>query len=188
MSTISRTRVDRVTIEWSMNKPPHLSAHFNCLDAEGHNLTGLGGNYASYKHAATGQNKQDAEALIEAIIATACELVQEFDEWLEDGQTVTPSHVFFARYGPADSDGQGVHVRYQRPGDVFEASLLFESHPAGLDGRLLMRYNQKHDVTDLDALARINGIITATFEAVEGHVHAMNTARNTNRRPGKWHK
>ena len=182
---IAATRVNMVDVIWALGNPGEVNAHFNCLDAEGNNLTGLGGRYISSWHATDGQRKQKDRALLAFIVEKATALVDECDEWAEAGESVELKLIQLQRYRDG---GQGINVQYVRPGGIFESALLFETRPNGPGGSMVTRYNQKHDVIDQDLIARVHALIETVLGVIEQQIHEVNQERKVNRRPGKWHK
>lgn len=179
---IVRTVVDNITVNWALGKT-ELSAHFNCKDAQGNNLSGLGGTYNSSQH--TGNHR----VLLAFLVAKAEKLIADCDEWLGESEEIEVRHINIARYGPVPGAyGHGIAVHFVRAGDAFECALLFETRPDP-DGTMVTRFNQKHDVTDADLVRRIHALIETAFDATERLIHELNATRRVSRRERiqTWH-
>ncbi len=180
---IVRTVVDSITVNWALGKT-ELSAHFNCKDAGGNNLSGLGSTYNSNQYVGRAQT-----TLLAFIIGRAQQLIIDCDEWAGESEEIEVRHINIARYGPVPGlHGQGIAAHFVRAGDVFECALLFETRP-GPDGKMMTRFNQKHDVTDADLLQRVHALIETAFDATEKLIHEINMARPIRRKEGRqqWH-
>jgi hypothetical protein len=173
---IDKVRVDRIDYERrdgaASMAGPSLTAHFNCFDAEGNSLPGLGGYLHEKALARAGRGETAWGQVRQEIEAMAQELVRRYDEYYAGVAEIT--RVELLRY---PTGGQGVNVRHIRPGDWCEAALLFVH---GAEREMSMNY--KRTVGDEAQVAYIDAEIERLFGVVEAAAAEMNRQRGIKRR------
>lgn len=179
MGIIATVKVDHVSVHWA--ETPSPTVHFNAFGADGAPLPGLGGyvNLTVLGHKATWGH--DGAAFVEALRVASLQLVRDFDEFSDENDEITLVLTQVAEYDRAG--GHGVHVRFQRAGDPFEASLLFEKRPqwGGFS------HNQKEMVTDAAVEADLDGRIDTIMAAATELVTKINKERTVEKKRGrKW--
>ena len=169
MSLIASVRVDRVNIGWGQ-KRPNLSVHFNCFDAGGASLPGLGGYITRWVVEKRKAWDKDADALCQAVAQMAQRWVANYDEYSDGATPVTLLVAELQLYLDAPDD-RGAHFRFQRTGDFFEASLLLE-YRAGV-----MHHNQKRTVTNAVTVNAALADIDEVFVKAQALAWSINQAR-----------
>lgn len=174
MRIIADITVDRAEL-LDIQIKPYLSVHFNCQDQMGSPLPGLGG-FMTFDVVSRQPNwKREADALSDTMCRLALEWIARADDYSEPGDAVNLLAVQCKMY---TGGGQGFHVRFLRPGDLFESSILFEQWPPNDT----YTRNQKVIVA-----AELVPDIDMTIEAIMGQAYDLawlvNSEREVKRRP-----
>lgn len=175
--------IDRVWVSWvnwskegSSGGDGGLSIKFNCLNAEGDLLPGLGGSLRQTHLEKRAHWKSATAPLVELLLSRGQEVIAAFDDYDNEGAEIVMVQV--GRYGEYGEDhGHGINVEFIREGDVIPSSCLMEW------GRLYgtWRHNQKQVVSEARA-GMLHGVIEEIMALAEGVIWGVCAERPIRRK------